>query len=40
VWASIRWDIESHANRMRRPEGIFHVIAEHGEQSAPHALLQ
>lgn len=33
-------DAESQASRMRRPEGIFHVIAEHGEQSVPHALLQ
>jgi hypothetical protein len=29
---------EMQAGRLRRPEGIFQVIAEHGHRSAPQAL--
>jgi hypothetical protein len=33
-------EAEVHASRMRRPEGIFHVIAEHGHAPANQAQEQ
>jgi hypothetical protein len=30
-------DAEARADRMRRPEGIFHVLAEHGRPPGPQA---